>query len=206
MLCATRAGRCLKKPVDKNNRGRWNLAIPAPSFNCAAKFLRLPGSIWRDFKLNLKAWQEVFEQIAVQICACLCKRKVTTLENKRQENAAKHREKKTSRKNRGRVNLSILAPSFNCAAKFLGSPAQSVVTLRLAEKPDKRSRHDLLCKSVQICAKDQAFIITVCACGLSQSERESASFLKGRVWRCHASELPWDASVGKDPAFRHPAT
>jgi len=50
-----------------------NLAIPAPSFNCAAKFLRLPGSIWRESKTIPKAWQGVSRRFSVETCARLCK-------------------------------------------------------------------------------------------------------------------------------------
>src|ERR1700739_229852 len=55
------------------NQGRKCLAAFAPSFNCAAKFLRLPGSIWRENKPPDLALQEVSERFPVETCARLCK-------------------------------------------------------------------------------------------------------------------------------------
>ena len=57
----------------RKNQGRKGLAAFAPSFNCAAKFLRLPGSIWSETKPTIVAWQEVSERLPVETCACLCK-------------------------------------------------------------------------------------------------------------------------------------
>ena len=56
-----------------------NLAILAPSFNCAAKFFRLPGSIWRESKTIPEAWQEVSPRFSVETCARLCKSSCATL-------------------------------------------------------------------------------------------------------------------------------
>ena len=57
----------------QKNQGRKGLAAFAPSFNCAAKFLRLPGSIWSESKPAIASWQEVSERFPVESCACLCK-------------------------------------------------------------------------------------------------------------------------------------
>ena len=51
-------------------------------------------------------------------------------------------------KNRGRMSLSVLAPSFNCAAKFLCFPAQSVARIFLLRFLGKRSRPLFLWKPV----------------------------------------------------------
>src|SRR5271169_6365370 len=50
-----------------------NLSVLAPSFNCAAKCLKLPGSIWGERKPTNGTWQGVSEQFPVETCACLCK-------------------------------------------------------------------------------------------------------------------------------------
>ena len=55
-------------------------------------------------------------------------------------------------KNRGRMSLSVLAPSFNCAAKFLCFPAQSVARIFLLHFLGKRSRSLFLWKPVYDCA------------------------------------------------------
>ncbi len=51
------------------------------------------------------------------------------------------------------MNLAILAPSFNCAVKFLCFPAQSGVTLFFPFRLGKRSPDLSLCISVNVCAK-----------------------------------------------------
>ena len=56
------------------------------------------------------------------------------------------------KKNRGRMNLSVLAPSFNRAAKFLCFPAQSVARIFLLHFLGKRSRSLFLWKPVHPCA------------------------------------------------------
>src|SRR6516165_4870097 len=56
-------------------------------------------------------------------------------------------------KNRGRMSLSVLAPSFNCAAKFLCFPAQSVARIFLLHFLGKRSCPLFLWKPVYDCAK-----------------------------------------------------
>src|SRR5215469_1315296 len=56
------------------------------------------------------------------------------------------------KKNRGRMSLSVLAPSFNCAAKFLCFPAQSVARIFLPHFLGKRSRSLFLWKPVHPCA------------------------------------------------------
>ena len=61
-------------------------------------------------------------------------------------------------KNRGRMSLSVLAPSFNCAAKFLCFPAQSVARIFLLHFLGKRSRFLFLWKPVYDCAKKRAFM------------------------------------------------
>src|SRR5215469_7404748 len=66
-----------------------------------------------------------------------------------------HAEKKgeiLKEKNRGRMSLSVLAPSFNCAAKFLCFPAQSVARIFLLHFLGKRSRSLFLWKPVHPCA------------------------------------------------------
>src|SRR5215469_10380496 len=57
------------------------------------------------------------------------------------------------KKNRGRMSLSVLAPSFNCAAKFLRFPAQSVARIFLPHFLGKRSPSLFLWKPVHPCAK-----------------------------------------------------
>ena len=47
----------------------------SPSFNCAAKFLRLSGSIWRQNKLDGRGWQVASTRFPVESCARLCKRR-----------------------------------------------------------------------------------------------------------------------------------
>jgi hypothetical protein len=51
-----------------------NLSVLAPSFNCAAKFLKLPGSICGEGRPADGAWQEGLERFPVESCAWLCKR------------------------------------------------------------------------------------------------------------------------------------
>src|SRR5262249_4096715 len=50
------------------------------------------------------------------------------------------------------MSLSVLAPSFNCAAKFLCFPAQSVARIFLLHFLGKRSRSLFLWKPVHPCA------------------------------------------------------
>jgi len=47
----------------------------SPSFNCAAKFLRLSGSIWGQNKPDGRGWQEASTRFPVESCARLCKRR-----------------------------------------------------------------------------------------------------------------------------------
>jgi hypothetical protein len=58
IVCATRAGRCLTRLGLKTIEGAGTLRFLRPLFNCAAKVLKLRGSIWSDCILPLKAWQE----------------------------------------------------------------------------------------------------------------------------------------------------
>jgi hypothetical protein len=51
-----------------------SLAALAPSFNCAAKFFRFPGSIWSESKSEKKSWQEESERNAVERCGRVWKR------------------------------------------------------------------------------------------------------------------------------------
>jgi hypothetical protein len=50
-----------------------SLAALAPSFNCAAKFMTLSGSIWDESKPAFPPWQEVSRAFSVETCAHLCK-------------------------------------------------------------------------------------------------------------------------------------
>jgi hypothetical protein len=51
------------------NQGRMSLSALAPSFNCAAKFLRLPGSIWAHDKSCDWTLQEDSNRSVVESCA-----------------------------------------------------------------------------------------------------------------------------------------
>ena len=108
----------------------WALA---PSFGCAAKFLRFPGSIWRESKCRDWAWQEGSSRFVVERCAWMCKKEVRKqgrIKQKKQNETPRPprtrddgwQRKKVGAKNQGRMSLSALAPSFNCAAKFLTLP------------------------------------------------------------------------------------
>ena len=61
-------------------------------------------------------------------------------------------------KNRGRMSLSVLAPSFNCAAKFLFFPAQSVARIFLLRFLGKRSRPSFSVETcVTLCKKTRVY-------------------------------------------------
>jgi hypothetical protein len=55
----------------KNHRGRNGLATAAPSFNCAAKFLRLPGSICTQHRTPPSGVQGDCSRSIVESCAQL---------------------------------------------------------------------------------------------------------------------------------------
>ena len=53
----------------KKIEGAWTFRFLRPLLDCAAKFLRLLGSIWRENKTSTQTWQEVLLWKAVQKCA-----------------------------------------------------------------------------------------------------------------------------------------
>jgi len=57
----------------KKIEGAWTFRFLRPLLDCAAKFLRLPGSIWRENTAPGKSWQEALPHFAVDACALLCK-------------------------------------------------------------------------------------------------------------------------------------
>jgi hypothetical protein len=59
------------------------------------------------------------------------------------------------------MNLAILAPSFDCAVKFLCFPAQPGFTLFFPFHVGKRSPDRFLCKSVNACAKQIPLLKTL---------------------------------------------
>jgi hypothetical protein len=52
-------------------KGAGALRFLRPLFDCAVKFLRLLGSIWREIRAITESWQEVSHKFTVESCAQL---------------------------------------------------------------------------------------------------------------------------------------
>src|SRR5215469_144077 len=112
----------------------------------------LPGSICRENILASFSWQEVSLSFSVETCVGLCKSQCAEAFHRVPALRRRGLFFRSGKKNRGRMNLSVLAPSFNCAAKFLCFPAQSVARIFLLHFLGKRSRSLFLWKPVHPCA------------------------------------------------------
>src|SRR5690348_8600354 len=120
------------------NRRRNNLAAAAPSFNCAVKFLRLPGSIWVESKPGPFSWQAKSENSTVESCACLCKIRKTEMEISKIESGEGHA---------GPENLA----SEKSTPVLDAGPEGLQVTLQAATEKNRASLVGIDVGNVQIC-------------------------------------------------------
>src|SRR5215469_7566968 len=136
-----------------NPKGKKKSRAHEPFGSCALFQLRrkvfmLPGSICRENIPAPFSWQEVSLSFSVETCVGLCKSQCAEAFHRVPALRRRGLFFRSGKKNRGRMNLSVLAPSFNCAAKFLCFPAQSVARIFLLHFLGKRSRSLFLWKPV----------------------------------------------------------